>query len=261
MSTAVSPNIRIGCSGWVYPHWRGGLYPEKLAIKHWFAFYAAQFDTVEINNSFYRLPKAETFDAWRDQAPEGFRYAVKANRFITQAKKLKDCEEPLERMMTPFRHLQPALGPVLYQLPPRFRVNLDRLERFLELAPKDVTNVFEFRDPSWYSDAVFALLDQHGAGFCAHDMPGLESPRLGVARTAYVRLHGGEGKYWGRYADARLLGLVGRSGPSGARGLDLFQLRHRRPRHSGCADAEGNDSAGAAGGRIDESEALTSVAL
>jgi uncharacterized protein YecE (DUF72 family) len=205
VETTVSPNIRVGCSGWVYPHWRGRFYPEKLAVKHWFAFYAEHFDTVEINNSFYRLPKAETFDAWRDQAPEGFRYAVKANRFITQAKKLKDCDEPLERMMAPFRHLQPALGPILYQLPPRFRVNLDRLERFLELVPKDVTNVFEFRDPSWYSDAVFALLERHGAGFCAHDMPGLESPRLAVAGTAYVRLHGGEGKYWGRYADARLL--------------------------------------------------------
>jgi uncharacterized protein YecE (DUF72 family) len=136
VNTIASSSIRIGCSGWVYPHWRGRFYPEKLAVKHWFAFYAAHFDTVEINNSFYSLPKAETFDAWRDQTPEGFRYAVKANRFITQAKKLKDCEEPLERMMAPFRHLQPALGPVLYQLPPRFRANLDRLERFLELFPR-----------------------------------------------------------------------------------------------------------------------------
>jgi uncharacterized protein YecE (DUF72 family) len=140
-----------------------------------------------------------------DQAPEGLHYAVKANRFITQSKKLKDCEEPHERMMAPFRHLQPALGPILYQLPPRFRVNLDRLERFLELVPKDATNVFQFRDANWYSDAVFALLDRHGASFCTHDMHGLESPRLAVGGTAYVRLHGGEGKYWGRYADARLL--------------------------------------------------------
>jgi uncharacterized protein YecE (DUF72 family) len=203
--TTGSPVIRIGCSGWVYPHWRGRFYPEKLAAKNWFAFYAEHFDTVEINNSFYRLPKAETFDAWREQAPDDFRYAVKANRFLTQAKKLKDCAEPLERMMTPFRHLAPALGPILYQLPPRFRVNLDRLERFLELVPKDVTNAFEFRDPSWYVDPVFALLERHGASFCAHDMPGLPSPRLAIGQAAYVRLHGSEGKYWGRYADEQLL--------------------------------------------------------
>jgi uncharacterized protein YecE (DUF72 family) len=136
--------IRIGCSGWIYAHWRGRFYPEKLAVKRWFAFYAEHFDTVEINNSFYRLPKAETFDAWREQAPPGFCYAVKANRFLTQAKKLKDCEEPLERMMTPFRHLKPALGPILYQLPPRFRINLERLESFLQLLPKDVINISNF---------------------------------------------------------------------------------------------------------------------
>jgi uncharacterized protein YecE (DUF72 family) len=205
MAEVGRPPIRIGCSGWVYKHWRGLFYPPKLAAKNWFAFYAEHFDTVEINNSFYRLPKAETFDAWRVQAPAGFSYAVKANRFLTQAKKLKDCEEPLDRMMTPFRHLQSALGPVLYQLPPRFRLNLERLEAFLELLPKDVTNVFEFRDASWYVDDVFDTLDRHGASFCTHDMPGMEVPRTAVGNAAYVRFHGGVGKYWGRYPDDRLL--------------------------------------------------------
>jgi uncharacterized protein YecE (DUF72 family) len=205
MANAALAPIRIGCSGWVYAHWRGRFYPDKLAAKNWFAFYAEHFDTVEINNSFYRLPKAETFDAWREQAPPGFCYAVKANRFLTQAKKLKDCEAPLERMMTPFRHLEPALGAILYQLPPRFRLNLERLESFLGLIPKDVTNIFEFRDKSWFVDDVFALLDRHGAGFCAHDMPGLETPRIATGQAAYVRFHGGVGKYWGRYPDQRLL--------------------------------------------------------
>jgi uncharacterized protein YecE (DUF72 family) len=197
--------VRVGCSGWIYPHWRGRFYPEKLAVKRWFAFYAEHFDTVEINNSFYRLPKPETFDAWAAQAPPGFRYAVKANRFLTQAKKLKDCEEPMARMMPAFRHLGQTLGPVLYQLPPRFKVNLERLERFLELVPKDVANVFEFRDNSWHDDAVFALLERYGASFCAHDMPGSQSPDLAVGPVAYVRFHGGEGKYWGRYSDEALL--------------------------------------------------------
>jgi uncharacterized protein YecE (DUF72 family) len=202
-------SVHIGCSGWIYKHWRGLFYPETLPTKRWFAFYAEGFDTVEINNSFYRLPKAEVFDAWRAQAPPGFCYAVKANRFLTQAKKLKDCAEPLARMMAPFRHLGDRLGPILYQLPPRFRLNLERLESFLELAPKDVTNVFEFRDKSWYDDRVFAALERHGASFCAHDMPGLDSPRVAIGPVAYLRFHGGEGKYWGRYSDERLLDWAG----------------------------------------------------
>jgi uncharacterized protein YecE (DUF72 family) len=197
--------VRIGCSGWNYKHWKERFYPKGLPVSHWFAFYAETFDTVEINNSFYMLPKPETFDKWRDQAPPGFRYAVKANRFLTQAKKLIDCAEPLERMMPLFRRLGPTLGPVLYQLPPRLKLNLERLETFLALAPKDVINVFEFRDPSWYVPETLALLERHGAAFCAHDMPGSASPRWAVGRHAYVRFHGGEGKYWGRYSDEGLL--------------------------------------------------------
>ncbi len=196
--------IRIGCSGWNYKHWRGLFYPEGLPQKRWFEHYAATFDTVEINNSFYRLPKAETFDKWREQAPDGFCYAVKANRFLTQAKKLKECAEPLQRMMTPFRHLGDRLGPILYQLPPRFRVNLERLDKFLTLAPKDVVNVFEFREKSWLTEEMLALLDRHGASFCVHDMPGSATPRWVAGPIAYVRFHGGEGKYWGRYSDAGL---------------------------------------------------------
>jgi uncharacterized protein YecE (DUF72 family) len=107
--------------------------------------------------------------------------------------------------MDSFNALKPALGPILYQLPPRFRVNLDRFESFLRLVPKDVTNVFEFREPSWYRDEVFALLDRYGASFCAHDMPGSKTPHLAVGPIAYLRFHGGEGKYWGRYSDECLL--------------------------------------------------------
>lgn len=197
--------IRIGCSGWNYRHWRGTFYPEKLAMKRWFAFYAEQFDTVEINNSFYRLPRAETFAAWRDQAPPGFCYAVKANRFITQARKLNECEEPLARMNVPLRHLAPALGPVLYQLPPSLGLNLERLETFLKLLPGDLAHAFEFRHRSWYVDATAQLLDRHGAGFVVHDFPGLASPRWVTGKLAYIRLHGASGKYCGRYSDAALL--------------------------------------------------------
>jgi uncharacterized protein YecE (DUF72 family) len=163
--------IRVGCSGWNYKHWRTLFYPEKLPQKRWFEHYSSVFDTVEINNSFYMLPSADTFAKWRDQAPPGFRYAVKANRFLTQAKKLKDCEEPLQRMMTPMRQLGDRLGPILYQLPPRLKLNLERLETFLQLVPKDVTNVFEFRERSWYVPETLDLLGRYGASFCATTCP------------------------------------------------------------------------------------------
>jgi uncharacterized protein YecE (DUF72 family) len=197
--------VHVGCSGWNYRHWRGQFYPEKLAVKDWFAFYAEQFATVEINNSFYRLPKAETFDKWRAQAPAGFAYSVKANRYLTQAKKLKDCAEPVARMMPPLRHLGETLGPILYQLPPNLRINLPRLEEFVALLPSDLTHVFEFRDPSWYHPETIALLDRHGASFCCHDMVGSASERWAVGPVAYVRFHGATTKYWGRYSDKKLL--------------------------------------------------------
>jgi uncharacterized protein YecE (DUF72 family) len=197
--------IRIGCSGWNYKHWRGPFYPEKMPVKRWFDHYAATFDTVEINNSFYRLPKAETFDKWREQAPPGFTYSVKANRFLTQAKKLKDCAEPLERMLTPVRHLGETLGPILYQLPPRFRLNLERLSEFIDLLPRDLMHIFEFREKSWLTEEVLALLDRSGVSFCVHDMPGSAAPRWAAGPIAYIRFHGGEGKYWGRYSDEGLL--------------------------------------------------------
>ena len=203
---SLTSTIRIGCSGWVYRHWREAFYPAALPVNRWFAYYAAEFDTVEINNSFYRLPTAKAFVAWRDQAPPGFRYAVKAKRFITQAKKLLDCEEPLQRMLEPLRELGPALGPVLFQLPPRFRLNHERLETFLRLLPEDIASVFEFREPSWHDPVILDLLAAHGASYCAHDMPGLATPRWATGPIAYVRFHGAGGKYWGRYSDEALLG-------------------------------------------------------
>jgi uncharacterized protein YecE (DUF72 family) len=203
--TTVSQRIRVGCSGWVYKHWRGLFYPEGLPQKRWFERYAEEFDTVELNNSFYRLPKPETFDKWRKQAPPGFCYAVKANRYLTQAKKLKDCEEPLERMMAAVRHLGDRLGPMLYQLPPGMKINLERLESFLNILSPDVTSVFEFRNKDWYVPETYALLGRYGASFCVHDMPASQTDRIAVGPIAYVRFHGGEGKYWGRYSDEALL--------------------------------------------------------
>ena len=197
--------IRIGCSGWNYKHWRERFYPRGLPARRWFEFYAEHFNTVEINNSFYRLPPPETFDKWREQAPPGFCYAVKANRYITQAKKLLDPEEPLDRMMTAARHLQDRLGPILYQLPPSLGLNLERLEQFLAFLPRDALSVFEFRNRGWYIPQTYELLERYGASFCTHDMPGSVSERVAVGRAAYARFHGCGEKYWGRYPDDRLL--------------------------------------------------------
>lgn len=196
--------IRIGCSGWNYRHWKGGFYPADLPAMRWFEAYASVFDTVEINNSFYRLPSATTFERWRDLAPPGFCFAVKANRFLTQAKKLKDCAEPLERMMKAVRALGEKMGPLLFQLPPRFRANADRLRDFLDLVPADVQAVFEFREPSWYADDILDLLQSRQASLCIHDMPGSQPPPHGVGPLFYVRFHGADQKYAGRYGRTRL---------------------------------------------------------
>jgi uncharacterized protein YecE (DUF72 family) len=199
------PTIHVGCSGWVYKHWRGILYPEGLPQRLWFKRYSDEFDTVEINASFYRVPKPETFDGWRDKAPKGFRYAVKVNRFITHLKKLVAVEDALGEFVALARKLGPALGPLLYQLPPSLKLDLNRLETFLKLIPRDLSNVFEFRNKSWYVPELYTLLDRYGASFCAHDMPGSKTERIAVGPTAYIRFHGGEGKYWGRYSDEGLL--------------------------------------------------------
>ena len=198
--------IHIGCSGWVYRHWRGTFYPEGLPQKRWFERYSEDFDTVEINASFYRVPLASTFDGWRDKAPSGFRYAVKVNRFITHMKKLLDCEETVDEFVALARRLGPALGPLLYQLPPSLRFDPERLESFLRRLPIDLEQAVEFRHTSWYDERVLRLLDRHGIGFVVHDLRGLQSPRWASGRIAYIRFHGTSGRYFGRYANEALLG-------------------------------------------------------
>jgi uncharacterized protein YecE (DUF72 family) len=196
--------IHVGCSGWVYKHWRGTFYPEGLAQKRWFERYAEEFDTVEINNSFYRMPPAQTFDKWHDQAPTCFRYAVKANRFITHMKKLRDCEDALDTFLGLARRLKAFLGPILYQLPPSLHKDLPRLDAFLKQLPRSIEHVVEFRHKSWYDEEALALLDHRGVGFVTHDLVGLKSPRWASGRTAYVRFHGTKSKYRGRYSDEQM---------------------------------------------------------
>jgi len=197
-------DIRIGTSGWYYDHWKKLFYPAGLPKSKWFEHYAQHFDTVEINNTFYHLPKEQSVQRWHNLAPKGFLYAAKANRYITHIKKLKDVSEPLERFFDRINLLKGNLGPILYQLPPSLQKNLDLLSNFIKLLPKRRTAVFEFRHSSWYSDDTFKLLRKLKAGFCIHDMPGKESPRVVTADTIYIRFHGTTGRYSGSYSKSVL---------------------------------------------------------
>ena len=214
--------FRVGCSGWQYKHWRGNFYPTELPLKQWFEHYASVFDTVEINNSFYRLPEAATFAGWADRAPRGFLFAVKASRFLTHMKKLKDPEEPLERFFSRTRALGRHLGPVLYQLPPGWKLDWERLEHFLHLLPRGVRHVIEFREPSWHTPEVYALLERHRVSLCIHDMPGSATGRLRVGPCVYVRFHGASGRYNGSYPDERLADWAGWLQQSAATGAEVY---------------------------------------
>jgi uncharacterized protein YecE (DUF72 family) len=196
--------VHIGCSGWNYAHWRGRFYPKGLAPSNWFEFYARLFETVEINNTFYRLPDARIFKAWRKQAPEGFLYAVKASRFLTHQKKLKDVKVPLKKFLDRAKYLDEHLGPILYQLPSRWRLNKDRLESFIDLLPDTLIHVIEFRDQSWMVEEVFQLLEGRGVSFCTHDFSGLDVPRRTTGPVSYVRFHGTGTKYRGGYSEPML---------------------------------------------------------
>ena len=222
LGMGLTQRIRLGCSGWQYKHWRGDFYPAELPQKQWFAHYARHFDTVEINNSFYRLPLPDTFAKWREQAPRRFLYAVKAGRFLTHMKKLKDPEEPLFRFFENATQLGPHLGPVLYQLPPGWTLDLDRFEHFLRALPKGYRHTVEFRETSWYDERVYALLRRHRVALCLHDMQGSATGRLSVGPFIYVRFHHGTSKYGGRYPDERLDEWAEWLAERAAEGLDVF---------------------------------------
>lgn len=191
--------IRVGTSGWHYDDWSGRFYPEDLKKGDWLSFYMQHFDTVEINNTFYHLPKETTVKNWHKQAAKNFVFTVKASRYITHIKKLKDAAEGLTTFYERMRLLGSNFGPVLFQLPPNIHRNTKLLAEFLDLLPKRRLGVFEFRHESWYCDEVYELLDKGGLGFCTHDMPGKASPRIVTGKLLYLRLHGTTGRYSGNY--------------------------------------------------------------
>lgn len=196
--------VRVGCSGWQYRHWKGNFYPSSLPQKKWLDYYASQFDTVEINNSFYRLPSEKSFSEWRDRVPDHFLYAVKASRYLTHIKRLKDPADPLHRFWSRARLLGPKLGPVLYQLPPHLKRNERRLFDFLEALPDHPLQVVEFRDPTWYTDETFRAMEAKGVAMCIHEHHESATPRETVGPFVYARFHGADGHYQGAYSDRAL---------------------------------------------------------
>lgn len=196
--------ILIGTSGWHYEHWRGPFYPRDIAAEDMLGFYARHFTTVEINNSFYRLPSPATVAAWRRQVPKGFIFACKASRYTTHVKRLKDAPKSFEKFFPCVDPLRPKLGPILFQTPPAFMPDVARLEAFMAALPKRHRYVFEFRDPRWFIDAVFEALARYNCGFCIFDIGGRQSPFWRTADFAYLRLHGPGAKYQGSYTDAAL---------------------------------------------------------
>ena len=202
--------VRIGTSGWEYDHWRGNFYPVDLPRDRWLEFYADRFDTVEVNASFYRLPEAETFARWGRRVPGTFRFAVKASRYLTHLRRLREPGEPLERLWSRAQRLNGRLGPMLYQLPPRWRPNTDRLEAFLAAIPGDRAQAVEVRDRRWYRHDVLDMLDAAGVALVIHDMPDSRTPICRVGPMVYLRFHGAGERYGGAYSSQSLSGWARR---------------------------------------------------
>jgi uncharacterized protein YecE (DUF72 family) len=215
--------IMIGTSGWRYDHWWGPFYPEEVSPELSLAHYAGRLPAVEVNRTFYGLPSTDAVRRWRWGVPSSFRFAVKASRFITHMKKLREPEESLDRLYQVVGALGETAGPVLFQLPPRWRCNPDRLAAFLEAVPPSHRIAFEFRDRSWFDDRVLELLGSHRAAFCIWDLAGEQSPREVTTDLVYVRLHGpGRTAYTGSYDRRTLSDWAGACDAWASSGRDVW---------------------------------------
>ncbi len=214
--------LHIGTSGWHYAHWIGVFYPPGIRKSGWLRHYAAHLNTVELNNSFYRLPARETFASWREQTPDGFVFAVKASRFITHVKKLRGSPQTVPRFLERASALEEKLGIVLYQLPPGWKFDAGRLEEFLRALPAGHRSVFEFRNPSWFNDWAYELLKTFGVAFCIHDAEGTATPMIITGDRVYVRLHGATGMYRGSYTEEQLQAWADRIGDWENRAREVF---------------------------------------
>jgi uncharacterized protein YecE (DUF72 family) len=211
--------LRIGTSGYHYNHWKEVFYPKDLPKKHWFAYYARHFDTVEINNTFYHLPPASRFAMWREQAPPHFCYALKFSRYGSHLKRLKEPHASIARFLDRAHQLRDCLGPILVQLPPRWTPDPARLADFLKAAPSTYRWAIEFRDPRWLCDEVYAILRSAAAALCIHDLI-TDHPQHRTADWTYLRFHGA--LYGGNYPREVLMAQATQIDQYLADGLDVF---------------------------------------
>jgi uncharacterized protein YecE (DUF72 family) len=197
--------IFIGTSGWTYDSWRGPFYPRDVPKKRWLNWYGEQFCSTEVNGSFYRTPSLEAVRAWREDTPKGFVFAWKASKFITHWKRLGDTSKnSIELMETRLKVLGPKVGPVLFQLPARFKADRERLASFFKMLPRRYEYAFEFRDASWYEGRILELLTDNNIALCLSDHHDAPAPWEVTAKHVYIRAHGPTGKYHGRYRPTTL---------------------------------------------------------
>jgi len=232
------PLLQIGTSGWVYRHWLGSFYPPELAHDQYLSFYAQQFPTVEVNYSFYRLPERLIFETWRSQTPPGFLFAVKASRYLTHMKKLKEPQEPLARLMERVGGLQEKLGPILFQFPHQWSLNIERLQSFLELlqAYPQQRYTFEFRHPSWLILQVYELLERAGAALCLPVSPTVPLDIRLTASWTYIRMHCGH-KGIG-YSETELVTWTSHIHSFLAQGVDVYVYFNNDPDGYAIRDAQ-----------------------
>lgn len=191
----------IGTSGWSYNHWQGIFYPDQIKPSERLAYYASQFNSVEINCTFYRLPSEETFIKWRETVPHNFLFSIKASRYITHMKKLKNIEEAITNLMDKLKLLGKNLGPILFQFPPGWHYNGKRLNSFLSTFDPALKYTIEFRDSSWFNEEAYSILEKHGVALCLYHMPDFETPEIVTAPFVYIRFHGTKNLYVGSYSN------------------------------------------------------------
>lgn len=209
--------LYVGTSGYAYKPWKGSFYPADLPDKQMLPYYGERFRSVEINNTFYRMPKTSVVEAWAAEVPEGFRFVLKATQRITHQKRLKECEEPVQYLLHAADALGAKRGPLLFQLPPNLKLDLPRLEAFLALLPRDTAAAFEFRNASWFDDAVYALLREHRKALVLAEAEAeLEVPFVPTADWGYLRLRLPE------YSDAELREWLERVRATGWREAYVF---------------------------------------
>lgn len=218
----MTTRLHIGTSGFSYDHWRGPFYPEGLPRSKWLEYYCSRFDTVELNNPFYRLPAKETFEKWAQVAPDTFTFAVKASRYITHVKKLSDTESALSAMLGNYSGLDTKLGPILFQFPPNWPVNLARLRELLGRLPDGIRCAFEFRHESWFNSETYDVLRSASQALCIADSPAYPKAVKVTAPFAFVRMHGGSELYGSNYSDRELATWAARIRGFIDRELDVF---------------------------------------